>query len=106
MEREDAAGHDDLWRLVPGDLVTNWKPDYFDVRNGVASKRQEFERIFYVPCSRCGRLETQIKAEGPVEECRGRACGKAFTKPLVALAPQNSQDASRCTPTWAPVQSK
>jgi hypothetical protein len=32
------------------------------------------ERNFYIACVRCGRLESQIKAEGPVEGCRGH-CG-------------------------------
>jgi actin-like ATPase involved in cell morphogenesis len=84
VEPKDATVQDDLWRFVPGDIVARWKPEYFDVRNRAASKRQEFERGFYVPCARCRRLESQIKAEGPVEECRGRACG-ATLAPL----PQN-----------------
>jgi hypothetical protein len=84
VEPNDGTVQDDLWRFVPGDIVARWKPEYFDVRNRAASKRQEFERGFYVPCARCRRLESQIKAEGPVEECRGRACG-ATLAPL----PQN-----------------
>ena len=68
---------DSLWQLVPGDILVNWRPDYFDNRSELASKRQHEEREFYVPCSRCGRKISQILAEGPVEECLGRSCGAA-----------------------------
>ncbi len=67
--------HSELWRFVPGDIVMTWQDDYFDTRSGQASPRQIEERSFYVPCSRCGRLESRIRADGPVEECRGRPCG-------------------------------
>ncbi|MCJ2077658.1 Hsp70 family protein [Methylobacterium sp. E-016] len=67
--------HDDLWRLVPGDLVAAWRESHFDVRTPTASGRQNKEREFYLPCSICGRLLTQIKADPPVEACRGRRCG-------------------------------
>jgi hypothetical protein len=79
--------HEDLWRLVPGDLVAAWRASHFDNRTATASDRQNKEREFYLPCSRCGRLLTQIKAEPPVEECRGRTCGKSLpTLPPVETA--------------------
>jgi molecular chaperone DnaK len=66
---------DDLWRLVPGDILAQWRPHHFDNRTATLSPRQALERSFYTPCSRCKRLESQILSEGPVEECRGRRCG-------------------------------
>jgi molecular chaperone DnaK len=58
------------WRKVPGDLVAKWRYSYFDTRNQEPTKRQLEERNFYLPCATCGRLESQIKAEGPVLACR------------------------------------
>lgn len=69
----------EMWRFVPGDIVTTWRDDYFDTRSGEASARQIAERAFYIPCVRCGRLESKIRSEGPVEECRGRRCGPALS---------------------------
>ncbi len=75
---EGPGADDELWRVVPGDIVTTWRPDHFDNRTSQASKRQSDERSFYIPCSRCRRLISQIKAEGPIEECRGRRCGQGM----------------------------
>lgn len=66
--------HGDLWKLVPGDLVERWQPSYFDTRSNSATPRQLEERNFNVLCTRCKRRESQIKAEGPVNSCRG-SCG-------------------------------
>lgn len=65
---------DDLWKFVPGDLIEQWRPSYFDTRSDAATPRQLDERNFYVPCARCRRRISQILAEGPVSGCRG-ACG-------------------------------
>jgi molecular chaperone DnaK len=74
----EGPGADELWQVVPGDIVTTWRPNHFDIRTSQASKRQSEERSFYIPCSRCRRLISQIEAEGPVEESRGRPCGKGI----------------------------
>ena len=81
--------HDDLWRLVPGDIVATWREGHFDRRGTAPSERQKKERDFYLPCSRCGRLVSQINADPPVEACRGRPCGMALppAAPLVAKSP-------------------
>ena len=71
---ERSHAHGDLWKYVPGDLVATWKSNYFDTRNRDATERQLEERNFYVPCARCKRTISQIKAEGPVDGCRG-SCG-------------------------------
>lgn len=85
----DDAIADDMWRLVPGDLVTVWRPNYFDNRSDAATKRQQEERDFYQPCARCRRLISQIVAEGPVESCRGRPCGQ-YLQTLDAQRPSSS----------------
>lgn len=76
--------HDDLWRLVPGDIVANWRSGHFDTRGTAASERQRKERDFYLPCSRCGRFVSQINADPPVEACRGRPCGKTLPSAITA----------------------
>ena len=68
---EGPGADDELWRVVPGDIVTTWRPDHFDIRTSQAGKRQSEERSFYIPCSRCGRLISQIEAEGPVRGMQG-----------------------------------
>jgi molecular chaperone DnaK len=79
LESRDDFSSDDLWRLVPGDIVARWRPDHFDNRTNDATKMQSVERSFYLPCARCRRLESQIRVEGPVEECSGR-CGTQMPK--------------------------
>lgn len=71
---EQSHAHGDLWKYVPGDLIARWKSNYFDTRNRDATERQREERNFYIPCSRCKRTISQIKAEGPVTSCR-ESCG-------------------------------
>ena len=74
-----ACSDDGVGKLtVPGDLVAAWRASHFDNRTTAASDRQNKEREFYLPCSRCGRLLTQIKADPPVEACRGRPCGRSL----------------------------
>ena len=69
-ERNHAHG-DHLWKYVPGDLIEKWQANYFDTRSSAATPRQREERNFYVPCARCKRRISRIKAEGPVQGCRG-----------------------------------
>jgi molecular chaperone DnaK len=77
---------DELWHLVPGDIVTLWRPNHFDTRSADASDRQKHERYFYVPCARCRRSISQIEAEGPVEACRGHRCGSGLNPSPAKLA--------------------
>ena len=74
LDYSEQGNYDDMWRLVPGDLVDTWRKEYFDVRYSTATARQLHERNFYVPCARCKRRISRIKAEGPVDGCRG-SCG-------------------------------
>jgi molecular chaperone DnaK len=75
VDLDGALSRDDLWRLIPGDILAMWRPHHFDNRTATISKRQFLERHFYTPCVRCKRLESRIRAEGQVEECIGRRCG-------------------------------
>jgi hypothetical protein len=72
MHFPEFGGRDDLWSFVPGDLVALWRSAYFDVRNGDPTDRQLAERSFYTPCSRCHRLLSKIRTEGPAPQCSGR----------------------------------
>ena len=74
--------HDSLWKFVPGDLLANWRSSHFDTRGNAATARQHEERNFYVPCARCKRLISQIKAEGPTSSCSS-ACG--FQRPVAPV---------------------
>jgi len=47
----DRPGHD----LVPGELLHQTYPSYFDVRNQ-PPRQQVLERLYYEPCARCGRM--------------------------------------------------
>lgn len=72
-----AADVETLWGDVPGDIVDVWRPYYFDRRTTIATPVQQREREFYLPCHRCNRLISQIKAEGPIDVCRGHRCERA-----------------------------
>ena len=73
---------DEMWRLVPGDLVDSWKSSYFaKERNSAATEQQKDERNFYVPCSKCKRRISQVNAEGPVDGC----CGNCGFGPRITL---------------------
>jgi len=56
--RSNIADHDDQ-SLVPGELLYTYKPSCFDERlRGLpfsASEEQRREKLYYTPCSRCGR---------------------------------------------------
>lgn len=44
--------------LVPGEILSDWKPEYFDVRRSgamAATDIQRDENMYYRPCSICGR---------------------------------------------------
>jgi len=71
----------ELWRFVPGDLIDHWRPSYFDTRNNAATPRQLQEKYFYMPCSRCKRTESQMKAEGPIQACSASRSYCGFERP-------------------------
>jgi molecular chaperone DnaK len=55
-------------QVIPGDLVRQWWPSYFDVQSREPTRRQKEEEAFYCECARCGRFPTEFRAEG-CEEC-------------------------------------
>ena len=81
----EVGAFDNLWKLVPGDLIGNWRPGHFDIRGDAATARQKQESYFYVPCSRCSRLISQIKAEGPVLFCSKSRDYCGFKRPNAAI---------------------
>jgi actin-like ATPase involved in cell morphogenesis len=85
IKGNDHTTHEELWRLVPGDIVAKWRSGHFEQRSSAASRRQHVEKDFYLPCTRCKRLISQIKAEGPVQQCRKRSCG--FELPQAGIGP-------------------
>ncbi|MCC1482408.1 Hsp70 family protein [Roseibaca sp. Y0-43] len=88
--------HGDLWKFVPGDLIEQWQPSYFDTRSKAATPRQLEERNFYVPCARCKRRISQIKSEGPIQGCTG-SCLPEFVRrnPSLLKATLSSLENSR-----------
>lgn len=78
---ERTQAHGDLWKFVPGDLIEQWRPSYFDTRSNAATPRQLEERNFYVPCSRCNRRISQIMSDGPVNACRQSRNNCGFKPP-------------------------
>lgn len=76
---------DSLWKLVPGDLLADWRSSHFDTRGDAATVRQHEERYFYVPCPRCKRLISQIKAEGPVLSCSNTRDYCGFRRPAAPI---------------------
>jgi molecular chaperone DnaK len=51
-------------QAVPGDLAEKWWPSYFDVQSREPTDRQRAERMFYHPCARCHRIESDFAANG------------------------------------------
>ena len=51
--RANVTNRDDL-SLVPGEFLYEYNPRYFDVRRN-PPKQQELEKLYYQPCSLCGR---------------------------------------------------
>jgi molecular chaperone DnaK len=82
-----------LWSFVPGDLVSLWRPAYFDVRGTEPTEQQILERNFYTPCARCGRLLSKIRAEGPSPECTDR-CRVAQRTPHAPASARSSSSSS------------
>lgn len=60
------------WSQVPGDLVVEFHPRWFDTGRGNASEFQKAEYEVYQPCAICKRTLAQI-------ELTGCACGHAPT---------------------------
>jgi hypothetical protein len=59
----------DSWFLVPGEIVENYRRGHFN-SPGIKRppRRQHDERMYYVPCGRCGRPIIEINMSG-CNEC-------------------------------------
>jgi hypothetical protein len=57
----------EAWHLVPGDALYQYAPDRLKPPNR-PTQRQRDEHMYYVPCSRCGRVITEIQLQG-CNEC-------------------------------------
>ena len=65
------------WALVPGDIVENWKPNWLVKEWGGSTKFQQYEKMYYEPCTICHRTSYQITNDGPVQHCRDYNCDMA-----------------------------
>lgn len=67
--RSNVIGRQQAWEAVPGDIVEQWRPNWFERRAANATQRQRDEKDFYRDCSLCKRSVSRIDAEG-CQECR------------------------------------
>ena len=74
--RPNITHRESAWDLVPGDIVENWQPHHLVVGSRDATGLQREEKMYYVPCVRCGRHVGRIKAEGIVEACERHNCAE------------------------------
>jgi actin-like ATPase involved in cell morphogenesis len=52
------------WRSVPGDLVTRYRPHWFDERTREYSEWQYNESVYYKDCPYCHRTRYQFRTDG------------------------------------------
>lgn len=74
--RPNISERESAWDLVPGDIVERWKPNHLVVGSRDATGLQREEKMYYVPCVRCGRHVGRIKAEGVIEACERHNCAE------------------------------
>lgn len=69
--RSNVTSRRDDWTLVPGDVVGQYQPNWFD-RRGNATPLQIAERLYYEPCATCRRSSFECEWYGcDVPLCRG-----------------------------------
>lgn len=71
--RPNVTSDSDAWQLVPGDIVTNYRPNHFDKRNSEVPAKQRDEQTYYARCSICHRTIMEIKLQG----CPNPRCSAA-----------------------------
>lgn len=67
--RSNVVSRPSAWEVVPGDIVEQWRPNWFDRRSTDATQRQRDEKDYYRDCALCKRSVSRINAEGCVD-CR------------------------------------
>jgi molecular chaperone DnaK len=61
--RSNVIDNNNAWNLVPGEIIEKYKSNYLDTRNNPPSKQID-EKMYYTPCSVCGRYEYDINLKG------------------------------------------
>lgn len=74
--KPNITDRENAWNLVPGDIVEEWQPHHLVVGSRDATDLQREEKMYYVPCVRCGRHVGRIKTEGIVEACKRHNCAE------------------------------
>lgn len=74
--RPNITDKENAWNLVPGDIVEKWQPYHLVVSSRDATGLQREEKMYYVPCVRCGRHVGRIKSEGIVDACERYNCAE------------------------------
>lgn len=74
--RPNITDKENAWNLVPGDIVEKWQRYHLVVGSRDATDLQREEKMYYVPCVRCGRHVGRIKSEGIVEACERHNCAE------------------------------
>ncbi len=72
--RPNITERENAWTLVPGDIVEQWRPSHMRADFTEASALQREEKMYYAPCTFCGRPIGRIKQEGPVAMCERYGC--------------------------------
>jgi hypothetical protein len=67
--RSNVINGPNAWWAVPGDIIEQWRPNWFDRRSADATQRQKNEKDYFRDCSQCKRSVSRINAEG-CQECR------------------------------------
>jgi hypothetical protein len=69
--RSNVVGSNTAWHQVPGDAIAVLKPNYFV--HGVArpTREQLLERLYYHPCSECGKSSFESQWFGCDRKCKG-----------------------------------
>jgi hypothetical protein len=84
--RSNVVGNQSAWQAVPGDIIEQWRPNWFDRRSANATQRQRDEKDYYRDCSLCKRSVSRINAEG-CQECRLAARLPAVDRKTAGLKP-------------------
>jgi actin-like ATPase involved in cell morphogenesis len=62
------------WKLIPGDIVEQWQPNFWSQYSKEATQLQREERMYYERCSYCDRTLFEIQQGGPVDMCFEMGC--------------------------------
>jgi molecular chaperone DnaK (HSP70) len=63
------------WRLVPGDIVKTWKPNFLIKDSKEPTDLQREEEMYYTKCVYCHRTEYKIRTQGAIDACYRYRCG-------------------------------